>query len=197
MDSSIELYHKYKDSDLPEDEVEIFFYINGEIIENLAANCTIEHTIELLQSKYTNLNMGGKMTKAFINILSNLSHSINILYLATNLIQISFQRILLQDFAQKLYCFRTSAYCTACSYPLSRRDKSIHFRCGHAYHQECSIAKDPVVCVYCLGDRSDQFTYYLNTLNPNYPKMKKVKDLIEKFDQQKMEMGEIFKIEEF
>ena len=98
LDSSIELYHKYKDSDLPEDEVEIFFYINGEIIENLASNCTIEHTIELLQSKYTNLNMGGKMTKAFINILSNLSHSINILYLATNLIQLSLQRVLLRDY---------------------------------------------------------------------------------------------------
>ena len=42
--------------------------------------------------------MGGKMTKAFINILSDLSHSINILYIATNLIQISLQRILLRDF---------------------------------------------------------------------------------------------------
>lgn len=130
--------------------------------------------------------MGGKMTKAFINILSNLSHSINILYIATNLIQLSLQRILIQDFDQKLFCFRTSAYCTACGYPLSRREKSIHFRCGHAYHSECSVSKDPVVCVYCLGDRSDQFTYYLNTLNPNYPKMKKVNELLSKFDQQKM-----------
>lgn len=62
-------------------------------MENLASNCTIEHTIELLQTKYTNLGMGGKMTKAFINILSNLSHSINILYIATNLIQVSLQRV--------------------------------------------------------------------------------------------------------
>lgn len=38
-------------------------------MENLASNCTIEHTIQLLQTKYNNLNMGGKMTKAFINIL--------------------------------------------------------------------------------------------------------------------------------
>jgi hypothetical protein len=42
--------------------------------------------------------MGGKMTKAFINILSNLSHSINILYIATNLIQISLQKILILDY---------------------------------------------------------------------------------------------------
>lgn len=129
------------------------------------------------------------MTKAFINILSNLSHSINILYLATNLIQLSLQRILIRDYGEKLYCFRTSAHCTACSYPLTRRSKSVHFRCRHAYHAECSVGKDPVVCVFCLGDRSDQFTYYLKTLNPQYPKMKKLKDLLAKFDQQKLEMG--------
>lgn len=79
--------------------------------------------------------MGGKMTKAFINILSNLSHSINILYLATNLIQISLQKVLINDYSQKLYCFKTSGYCTACNYPLTRKSKSVHFRCGHAYHE--------------------------------------------------------------
>jgi len=36
--------------------------------------------------------MGGKMTKAFINILSDLSHSINILYLSTNLMQGDLQK---------------------------------------------------------------------------------------------------------
>lgn len=36
--------------------------------------------------------MGGKMTKAFINILSDLSHMINILYLSTNLVQISLKK---------------------------------------------------------------------------------------------------------
>lgn len=126
--------------------------------------------------------MGGKMTKAFINILSDLSHSINILYIATNMVNVSLQKILIRDYMEKLHCFRTSPYCTTCSYPLSRREKNIHFRCGHSYHQECSIAKDPVVCVYCLGDRSDQFTYYLNTLNPRYPKMKKVNELSKKFE---------------
>lgn len=136
----------------------------------------------LLQSKYTNLNMGGKMTKAFINILSNLSHSINILYIATNLIQVSLQKIVENDLIQKRHCYSTGAYCNACNYPLLRRDKSVHFRCGHAYHAECTVAKDPVVCVYCLGDRSDQFTYYLNTLNPQYPKIKKINELMTKFD---------------
>jgi hypothetical protein len=61
-------------------------------MENLASNCTIEHTINLLQNKYNNLNMGGKMTKAFINILNDLSHSINILYLSTNLMQGDLQK---------------------------------------------------------------------------------------------------------
>lgn len=41
LDSSIALYQKYKDSDLPEDEIDIFFFINGEIMENLASNCSI------------------------------------------------------------------------------------------------------------------------------------------------------------
>jgi hypothetical protein len=197
LDSSIELYHKYKDSDLPEDEVEIFFFINGEIIENLASNCSIEHTIQLLQNKYTNLNMGGKMTKAFINILSNLSHSINILYLATNLVHINFQRVLENELSQRLHCFNTSSHCRACSYPLVRKAKSTHFRCGHAYHEECVIAREPTVCVACLGDRSDQFSYYLNTLNPQYPKIKKVNDLVAKFEDKKFEMSEVFKVEEF
>lgn len=197
MDSSIELYHKYKDSDLPEDEIEIFFYINGEIMENLASNCSIEHTIELLQNKYTNLNMGGKMTKAFINILSNLSHSINILYIARNLIQQNLQNEMIDDLYQKLHCFKTSSYCTTCGYPITRKEKSVHFRCGHAFHSECSVSKDPMVCIYCLGDKSDQFTYYLNTLNPQYPKIKKVNDLLKKYNDMKFEMAETFRVEEY
>jgi hypothetical protein len=51
--------------------------------------------------------------------------------------------------------------------------------------------------VYCLGDKSDQFTYYLNTLNPQYPRIKKANDLLTKFDEKKFEMGEVFKIEEY
>ena len=103
-------------------------------MENLASNCSIEHTIELLQNKYTNLNMGGKMTKAFINILSNLSHSINILYIARNLIQQNLQNEMIDDLYQKLHCFKTSSYCTTCGYPITRKEKSVHFRCGHAFH---------------------------------------------------------------
>lgn len=151
-------------------------------MENLASNCSIEHTVELLQNKYTNLNMGGKMTKAFINILSDLSHSINIFYLATNLIETSLQRILQRDLNEKLYSFKTTSKCRACGFPLVRTEKTTHFRCGHAFHEECVIAKDPIVCVACLGDRSDQFTYYLNTLNPQYPKIKKVNDLLTRFE---------------
>ena len=67
-------------------------------MEHLASNCPIEHTIDLLQNKYQNLNMGGKMTKAFTNILSNLSHSINILYIATNLIQVSLHNVQASDY---------------------------------------------------------------------------------------------------
>ena len=71
-------------------------------MEHLASNCPIEHTIDLLQNKYQNLNMGGKMTRAFINILSNLSHSINILYIATNLTQTSLYYIQEDDLYKKL-----------------------------------------------------------------------------------------------
>jgi hypothetical protein len=59
------------------------------------------------------------------------------------------------------------------------------------------IAQDPVVCVACLADKSDQFTYYLNTLNPQYPKIKKANELLKKFEDKRFEMGELFKIEEF
>lgn len=64
-------------------------------MENLALNCPIQHTIDLLQHKYKDLNMGGKMSHAFTNILANLSHSINILYIATNLISASLQKELI------------------------------------------------------------------------------------------------------
>lgn len=61
-------------------------------MENLASHCPIQHTIDLLQNKYKDLNMGGTMSKAFTNILANLSHTINILYIATNLISNSLQK---------------------------------------------------------------------------------------------------------
>ena len=61
------------------------------------------------------------MTKAFINILSDLSHSINILYIANNMVHVSLQRILMRDYMEKLHCFRTSPYCATCNYPLTRR----------------------------------------------------------------------------
>lgn len=38
------------------------------------------------------------MSHAFTNILANLSHSINILYIATNLISASLQKGLAEDF---------------------------------------------------------------------------------------------------
>lgn len=80
-------------------------------MENLASNCPIEHTIDLLQNKYKDLNMGGKMSYAFTNVLSNLSHSINILYIATNLIQLSLHRELVEDYETKLESYSTSSYC--------------------------------------------------------------------------------------
>lgn len=144
-------------------------------MENLASNCPIEHTIDLLQNKYKDLNMGGEMSVAFNNILADLSHSINILYIATNLISVSLHNIQQADLESKLQCFSTGAICTACRFGIVKRDKSVHFRCGHAYHQECIISRD--TCVYCLQHQTDQFEYYLNTLNPQHPKIKKVNDL--------------------
>jgi hypothetical protein len=79
--------------------------------------------------------MGGKMTKAFINILSDLSHIINILYLSTNLVQISLKRELEKYYMNKLRCFRTDWDCETCRYPIDFRDDQLHFTCGHAYHK--------------------------------------------------------------
>lgn len=41
LDSFIVLHKKYEKSNLPEQEQEVFFFINGEIMENLASNCPI------------------------------------------------------------------------------------------------------------------------------------------------------------
>ncbi len=198
LDSFIRLYEEYQRDPQLLGESEVFFYINGEILEHLATNCSIEQTIYLLENKYNNLNMGGKMTKAFINILSNLSHSIDILYLANTLVKTSFQRNLETDYLQKLKPYSTGSVCQTCWYPITKREKSQHYRCGHTYHKECVTQEDmqTSVCVTCLRDESDQFTYYLNTLNPKYPKIKKIKELFERNSQKKFEMSEVFKIEE-
>jgi hypothetical protein len=66
-------------------------------MEHLASNCEISHTIDLLQNKYQNLNMGGKMTKAFITILANLSHSINIMFIAESMIEGTYQDFLEEE----------------------------------------------------------------------------------------------------
>lgn len=52
------------------------------------------------------------------------------------------------------------------------------------------------MCVSCLQRQTEQFDYYLNTLNPQHPKIKKVSELFDKFDQKKMIMSETFKVEE-
>ena len=49
----------------------------------------------------------------------------------------------------------------------------------------------------CLLSQSDQIQYYLNTLNPKYPKIKKINDLFKKLEDKEMEMREVFKIEEY
>lgn len=175
--------------------MQVFYFINGEIMEHLASNCPIEHTIYLLQNKYKDLNMGGKMSHAFTNILSNLSHSINILYIATNLISVSLSRTLEQDYQSKLQCYSTSSVCSACGFGIIKRAKSVHFRCGHVYHTDCILNKDAPICVACLQQQTDQFEYYLNTLNPQHPKIKKVNELFDKFEEKKIEMSEVFKIE--
>jgi hypothetical protein len=61
-------------------------------MNHLAANCSTDLIIELLQNKYSFLSMGGNMKNAFINKLSNLSHSININYIAKQLVEIYFQQ---------------------------------------------------------------------------------------------------------
>lgn len=79
------------------------------------------------------------MTKAFINILSNLSHSINILYIANSLVVASLQGCLEVDYTEKLRCFHTINECETCHFGIVKRQKSLHFQCGHCYHKECVV----------------------------------------------------------
>ncbi len=65
--------------------------------------------------------MGGKMTKAFINILEDLSHMINIMYISTNLVQSSLRIELEKDYYYKLNCYRTDWDCETCQYPIDYR----------------------------------------------------------------------------
>ncbi len=46
--------------------------------------------------------MGGTMKKAFINLLANLSHSINIMFIAENMIEKTYQNLLVQDYYRKI-----------------------------------------------------------------------------------------------
>ena len=163
-------------------------------MENLASHCPIQHTIDLLQNKYKNLNMGGKMSYAFTNVLSNLSHSIQILYLVTDLLKLTLHKTIVRDLETKLECYSTSSYCENCQYGIIKRDKSVHFRCGHVYHKECLVTKDPV-CLACLMKQTDQFQYHLNHMNPQHPKIAKVHELFDKYELKKMEMQETFRIE--
>ena len=98
--------------------------------------------------------MGGKMTKAFTNILSNLSHSINILYISSNLVQSTLHTLLEKDYEARLSCYSTTSDCVACGYSLNRRKISVHFKCGHSFHQDCVVhsdqANEPTICVACL-----------------------------------------------
>jgi hypothetical protein len=80
-------------------------------MENLASNCPIEHTIHLLQNKYKNLNMGGKMSHAFTNVLADLSHKINIFYIVNTLIKASLQECMMKDYDLALKCFSTGLIC--------------------------------------------------------------------------------------
>lgn len=49
----------------------------------------------------------------------------------------------------------------------------------------------------CLMGGTDQFSYYLNTLNPQHPKIKKVNDLFKKFEGKKLMITEMFRIEDY
>jgi len=46
--------------------------------------------------------MGGKMSKAFITILTNLAHSINMMYVAESLIKLTYQDFLSTEYQNKL-----------------------------------------------------------------------------------------------
>jgi hypothetical protein len=80
-------------------------------MENLASNCPIEHTINLLQNKYRNLNMGGKMSHAFTKVLADLSHKINIFYIVSTLIKASLQDYMIKDYDLSLKCYSTGLIC--------------------------------------------------------------------------------------
>lgn len=78
--------------------------------------------------------MGGKMTKAFMNLLANLSHSINIMFIAENMIEKTYQNLLIEDYYRKISGVGGEGECKACKYGIMRRKKSKHYQCHHSYH---------------------------------------------------------------
>jgi len=154
-------------------------------MEHLASNCEVSHTIDLLQNKYQNLNMGGKMTKAFITILANLSHSINIMFIAESMIEKTYQGFLTQDYVNRISGVGGEETCRSCKFGIMKRKKSKHFHCHHSYHNECIIGDIPQTCIYCLLNQTDQFEFHINSINSAmHPKLKKMQEIFEKFDQQ-------------
>ena len=74
------------------------------------------------------------MTKAFITILANLSHSINIMFIAESMIENTYQQFLNQDYVNRIIGYGGEETCRSCKFGIAKRQKSKHFHCHHSYH---------------------------------------------------------------
>ncbi len=125
------------------------------------------------------------MTKAFITILANLSHSINIMFIAESMIEKTYQNFLTQDYGHRISGVGGEETCRSCKFGIMKRKKSKHFHCHHSYHNDCIISDIPQNCIYCLLNQTDQFEYHINSISsPMHPKLKKMQEIFEKFDSQ-------------
>ena len=85
LDAAIDLFNKYRQRPEYADEMFVFYEINAKILYYMVNHSSVDYVISLFQTKYTKLDMGGSMRKAFIEILSNYSYGENILFSAHEL----------------------------------------------------------------------------------------------------------------
>ena len=126
------------------------------------------------------------MTKAFITILANLSHSINIMFIAETMIEKTYQGFLSEDYYNKISGVGGQDTCRSCKFGIARTKKSKLFHCHHSYHDKCVPNENPVSCVYCLLNHLDQFEYHINSISsPMHPKLKKMREIFDNFNNQR------------
>lgn len=86
----------------------------------MARYCSIDYLVELLDARYTGLDMGGSMKKSFIDMLNNFSYSENILFSARSLNRDSYWQSLHDRWQTSLKAYLPSNWCENCQERIQR-----------------------------------------------------------------------------